>query len=83
MPEAFVLETLCTARTKASRRGRCADRLRRASVVEWGTVALPDDPDLGPEQLADLLATSGRGEPKEFRVSIEPFNDLMDGEVAG
>jgi len=33
-------------------------RLRRASVVEWGTVPLPDDPDLGPEQLADLLAES-------------------------
>jgi hypothetical protein len=37
----------------------------------------------GPEQLADLLATSGRGEPKEFRVSAEAFNDLMDGEVPG
>ena len=27
-----------------------------------------------------LLAESGRGEPKEFRVSVEAFNDLMDGE---
>ena len=33
-------------------------RLRRASVVEWGTVPLPDDPDLTPDQLADLLARS-------------------------
>ena len=33
-------------------------RLRRASAVEWGTVPLPDDPDLGPEQLADLLTES-------------------------
>ena len=54
--------------------------LRRASVVEWGTVALPDDPDLRPGQLADLLAESGRGEPKEFGVSVDAFNDLMDGE---
>jgi hypothetical protein len=37
-------------------------RLRRASVVEGGTVPLPDDPDLGPEELAGLLAQSGRGE---------------------
>jgi hypothetical protein len=58
-------------------------RLRRASVVEWGTVALPDDPDLGPARLADLLAASGRGEPKEFGVSVEAFNDLADGEVSG
>ena len=55
-------------------------RLRRASVVEWGTVPLPDDPDLGPDELEALLAESGRGEPKEFRVAIEAFNDLMDGE---
>ena len=55
-------------------------RLRRASVVEWGTVRLPDDPDLSPGQLADLLTESGRGKPREFRVSVEAFNDLMDGE---
>jgi NAD(P)-dependent dehydrogenase (short-subunit alcohol dehydrogenase family) len=54
-------------------------RLRRASVVEWGTVPLPDDPDLSPDQLAGLLAESGRGEPREFRVSVEAFNDLMNG----
>ncbi|MGD0065546.1 MAG: SDR family NAD(P)-dependent oxidoreductase [Streptosporangiaceae bacterium] len=54
-------------------------RLRRASAVEWGTVALPDEPDLGPEQLAGLLAESGRGEPREFRVSVDAFTDLMDG----
>jgi NAD(P)-dependent dehydrogenase (short-subunit alcohol dehydrogenase family) len=50
-----------------------------ASVVEWGTVPLPDDPDLNPEQLETLLAQSQAGEPKEFRVSVEAFNDLMDG----
>ena len=54
-------------------------RLRRASVVEWGTVPLPDDPDLNPEQLETLLAQSQAGEPKEFRVSVEAFNDLMGG----
>jgi hypothetical protein len=54
-------------------------RLRRASVVEWGTVPLPDDPDLSPSQLETLLAQSQAGEPKEFRVSVEAFNDLMDG----
>ncbi|MGB6577253.1 MAG: SDR family NAD(P)-dependent oxidoreductase, partial [Streptosporangiaceae bacterium] len=54
-------------------------RLRRASVVEWGTVPLPDDPDLSPGQLETLLAQSQAGEPKEFRASVEAFNDLMDG----
>jgi NAD(P)-dependent dehydrogenase (short-subunit alcohol dehydrogenase family) len=54
-------------------------RLRRASVVEWGTVRLPDDPDLRPEQLADLLTQSRGGEPREFRVSADAFADLMDG----
>ena len=58
-------------------------RLRRASVVEGGTVAMPDDPDLSPARLADLLAASGRGEPKEFRVSVDALNDLADGEVSG
>jgi hypothetical protein len=56
---------------------RGGGRLRRASVVEWGTVPLPDDPDLGPEQLAGLLAESGRGEPREFRVSVDAFTDLI------
>ncbi len=54
-------------------------RLRRASVVEWGTVELPADPDLSPEVLSDLLAESHRGEPREFRVSVDAFADLMDG----
>jgi NAD(P)-dependent dehydrogenase (short-subunit alcohol dehydrogenase family) len=52
-------------------------RLRRASVVEWGTVELPSDPDLSPEELAGLLERSGRGEPREFRVSVDAFADLM------
>ncbi|MGH3237665.1 MAG: hypothetical protein ACRDOH_31290 [Streptosporangiaceae bacterium] len=54
-------------------------RLRRASVVEWGTVPLPDDPDLSPEALAGLLAESGRGEPRELRASVDAFGDLMNG----
>ena len=58
-------------------------RLRRASVVEWGTVPLPDDPDLRAEELETLLARSHAGEPKEFRVSVDAFEDLMDGEVPG
>jgi hypothetical protein len=43
------------------------------------TVPLPDDPDLSPERLETLLAHSQAGEPKEFRVSVEAVNDLMDG----
>jgi hypothetical protein len=54
-------------------------RLRRASVVEWGTVELPADPDLSPEVLAGLLSESHRGEPREFTVSVDAFADLMDG----
>jgi NAD(P)-dependent dehydrogenase (short-subunit alcohol dehydrogenase family) len=57
-------------------------RLRRASVVEWGTVPLPDGPDLDPGQLAALLAESGRGQPREFRVSVDAFTDLMDGALS-
>ena len=56
-----------------------SSRLRRASVVEWGTVPLPDDPDLRAEELETLLARSHAGEPKEFRVSVDAFDDLMDG----
>ena len=48
-------------------------RLRRASVVEWGTVPLPDDPDLRPRSSKTLLARSHAGEPKEFRVSVDAF----------
>ena len=54
-------------------------RLRRASVVEWDTVWLPNDPGLSPDQLQALLAESGRGQPKEFRVSADAFHDLMEG----
>ena len=53
-------------------------RLRRASVVEWGTVLLPNGPGLSPGQLRALLAESGRGEPREFRVAVDAFYDLMD-----
>jgi hypothetical protein len=54
-------------------------RLRRASVVEWDTVELPADPDLSPEVLSELLAESHRGKPREFRVSVDAFTDLMGG----
>ena len=54
-------------------------RLRRASVVEWGTVLLPNGPGLRPSDLHALLAESGRGEPREYRVSADAFNDLMSG----
>ena len=53
-------------------------RLRRASAVEWGTVFLPNEPDLSPDQLQALLAESGRGKPREFRVSVDAFNDLVE-----
>jgi NAD(P)-dependent dehydrogenase (short-subunit alcohol dehydrogenase family) len=52
-------------------------RLRRASVVEWGTVELPGDPDLSAEELADLLLRSRQGEPREFGVAVDAFADLM------
>jgi NAD(P)-dependent dehydrogenase (short-subunit alcohol dehydrogenase family) len=55
-------------------------RLRRASAVEWGTVLVPNGPDLSPEQLRALLAESGRGKPREFRVSVDAFSDLVGGE---
>ena len=54
-------------------------RLRRASAVEWGTVLLPNGPGLSPAQLHALLAESGRGEPREFRVAEDAFHDLMEG----
>ena len=54
-------------------------RLRRASVVEWGTVRLPNGPGLSPDQLQALLAESGRGRPREFRVAADAFTDLMEG----
>lgn len=57
-------------------------RLRRASVVEWGTVRLPNGPGLSPGQLHALLAESGRGEPREFPVSVDAFYDLMRGDAS-
>jgi len=57
-------------------------RLRRASVVEWGTVLLPNGPGLSPGQLDALLAESGRGEPREFRVAVDAFHDLMQGDAS-
>jgi NAD(P)-dependent dehydrogenase (short-subunit alcohol dehydrogenase family) len=54
-------------------------RLRRASVVEWGTVRLPNGPGLSPDQLQALLAESGRGQPREFGVAADAFTHLMEG----
>ena len=54
-------------------------RLRRASVVEWETTFLPNEPDLRPDQLQALLAKSGSGRPHEYRVAVDAFNDLMAG----
>jgi NAD(P)-dependent dehydrogenase (short-subunit alcohol dehydrogenase family) len=54
-------------------------RLRRASVVEWDTVFVPNGSDLHPDQLQALLATSGSGKPHEYRVAVDAFNDLMAG----
>jgi len=54
--------------------------LRRASVVEWGTVALPaDGAPLTAAQLEDLLSRSGQGKPQEFRVAADAFADLIGG----
>jgi NAD(P)-dependent dehydrogenase (short-subunit alcohol dehydrogenase family) len=53
--------------------------LRRASAVEWGTVSLPADGSLSAACLADLLAESRRGEPREFGVSVDAFTDLCRG----
>ena len=36
-------------------------------------------PGLSPGQLHALLAESGRGEPREYRVAADAFNDLMSG----
>ena len=47
--------------------------------MEWGTVVLPNGLGLSPGQLHALLAESGRGEPREYRVSVDAFNDLMSG----
>jgi NAD(P)-dependent dehydrogenase (short-subunit alcohol dehydrogenase family) len=53
--------------------------LRRASAVEWETVRLPDGDGLSAGELAALLAESGKGEPREFGVSIDAFTDLALG----
>lgn len=53
--------------------------LRRASAVEWGTVSLPPGGQLDAGQLAELVAESGKGEPREFRVADAAFTDLADG----
>lgn len=55
-------------------------RLRRASVVEWDTVFVPNGSDLHPDQLQALLAASGSGKPHEYRVAVDAFNDLMAGD---
>ena len=53
--------------------------LRRASAVEWETVALPGRSSLSAAQLASLVAESGRGKPREFGVSADAFTDLAGG----
>ena len=53
--------------------------LRRASAVEWETVALPGGPSLSAAQLASLVKESGRGKPREFGVSVDAFTDLAGG----
>jgi NAD(P)-dependent dehydrogenase (short-subunit alcohol dehydrogenase family) len=55
-----------------------AGRLRSASVVEWGTVLLPED--LGPEELEELVHQSRSAPPKEFNGAIESFFDFMSAE---
>jgi NAD(P)-dependent dehydrogenase (short-subunit alcohol dehydrogenase family) len=54
-------------------------RLRRASVVEWGTVLVPNGVGLRAADLEALLAESGRGQPREFRVAVDAFDDLVAG----
>jgi NAD(P)-dependent dehydrogenase (short-subunit alcohol dehydrogenase family) len=53
--------------------------LRRASAVEWETVALPGGSSLSAAQLAALVTESGRGKPSEFGVSADAFTDLAGG----
>jgi len=55
-------------------------RLRRASVVEWGTVALPPaGQPLTAADLEELVARSGRGKPQEFGIAADAFADLIGG----
>jgi NAD(P)-dependent dehydrogenase (short-subunit alcohol dehydrogenase family) len=61
-----------------------AGLLRRVSVVEWDTVALPAGGGaLTAAQLEDLLARSGRGKPREFRVAADAFADLVGEATLG
>ena len=58
------------------------------ALPKKGTVALPAGPGLTAERLTDLLAESGKGEPREFRIAVDAFTDLLegprpDGEIAG
>lgn len=53
--------------------------LRRASAVEWETVALPGESSLSAAQLSSLLAEGGRGKPREFGASVDAFTDLAGG----
>jgi NAD(P)-dependent dehydrogenase (short-subunit alcohol dehydrogenase family) len=58
-------------------------RLRRASVVEWDTVALPSgDGGLTAAQLEELVGRSGRGKPREFGIAVDAFLDLIEGPVS-
>jgi NAD(P)-dependent dehydrogenase (short-subunit alcohol dehydrogenase family) len=53
--------------------------LRRASAVEWETVALPSGSSLSAASLSALVAESGRGKPREFGVSVDAFTDFLGG----
>jgi NAD(P)-dependent dehydrogenase (short-subunit alcohol dehydrogenase family) len=50
-------------------------RMRCASVVEWGTVLLPDD--LGPQELEELVHRSKKAYPQEFNGANEAFLNFM------
>ncbi|NNN01611.1 MAG: oxidoreductase, partial [Acidimicrobiaceae bacterium] len=50
-------------------------RIRCASVVEWGTVLVPED--LGAHELEELVRRSKAGPPKEFNGATEAFFDFM------
>jgi len=52
-----------------------AGRLRSASVVEWGSVLLPDD--LGPHELEELVHQSKTAPPTELNGALEAFFNFM------
>lgn len=56
-----------------------AGRLRSASVVEWGTVLVPND--LDPHELEELVHRSKTATPTELNGAIEAFFDFMGGEL--